>query len=489
MKQKLMQWVLAATLVCGTCVFTSCSKDKDDPAPTPVPEEQKVDPQPEPQPEPEPVPVKKNKDVFVEHTRTMTKQLAENLNFTSWNTANEFNTYFNTYVLNNPEFNKAILAAFVQKVMLSVKPVEEGSPLAAAGFTSFGTVDLTNFNYRFTMNENNAGFNIEEAEDFEVLLNGFNPMSEQMENGIYKVNLKVGGTTMTRVLPMPNVDGMAMVILLGSEFEFAMSSKISGSWNDDFSGIMHYVLPDGETDNSKGFTADAVINSNILPGTVGELGDKSQLEISISSDRVNGHATGQATWSQNGMKVLDLSVKESGEKMGAISNLDLSQFSSSASIFELIGSILGTRSIDEAKLTLLDDMTTTFSISNLKQLLEIEGDYRHDGRNYASKEAIEEYTKKMNELVKAELYCKGLNQTIPMTLLTAPVGVDYWTVYGFKFSDEEDYISMLSLLDRKTFAYMLNIMDHAVDPMEQSIIVVRQLLQYVQSLLGTFIQG
>ena len=30
-----MQWVLAATLICGTSVFTSCSSDNDD---TPVPE-------------------------------------------------------------------------------------------------------------------------------------------------------------------------------------------------------------------------------------------------------------------------------------------------------------------------------------------------------------------------------------------------------------------------------------------------------------------
>ena len=28
--KNLMQWVLAATLICGTSVFTSCSSDNDD---------------------------------------------------------------------------------------------------------------------------------------------------------------------------------------------------------------------------------------------------------------------------------------------------------------------------------------------------------------------------------------------------------------------------------------------------------------------------
>jgi hypothetical protein len=63
--------------------------------------------------------------------------------------------------------------------------------------------------------------------------------------------------------------------------------------------------------------------------------------------------------------------------------------------------------------------------------------------------------------------------------LSDQVGIDYWAVYGFKFSDEAEYVSMLSLLDRKTFAYMLNIIDHSVDHMQQSVIVGRQLIYYI----------
>lgn len=460
--KKTKLWVLAATLLCGTCVFTACSNDDNN-------DDRKSQTGTE-------------RAKFIEHTRATTKDLAENLNFTSWQTANAYNTYFNQYVLNNPEFEQSIVNAFMLEVLKTLTPVEEGSELAQQGFQSYAIVDLTNFNYRFTMNDDNTGFDIEEADGFEVILNGYNPMTEQLEKGVYKVTMSTTGTTMKRVLPMPNVEGTAMVLLLGSEFQFALSSKISGSWNDDFTGIMHYQVPEGATDSSKGFTADAIIKSNILAGTMSDQSDNTQLELSIASDRVNGIATGQACWTQNGRKMMELSVKESGTNMGGISNLDLSQFENSSSVFEVIGSILNSRSIDEAKLTLLDDLTTTFSVSNLKTLLELESEYRADGRNYADKETIEEYTKKMNELVKAELYCKGTNQTIPMRLTTGQVGIDYWTLYEFKFSDENDYVDLLTLYDKETLAYMLNIMDHSVDHMQQSVIVGRQLLKYAQLL-------
>ena len=112
--KKMMHWVLAATLVCGASVFTSCSSDNSDNAGS---IEQ----------------AKKDRKEFVAHTRATLKDLAENMNFSSWNAANTMNQYFNQYVLNNPEFEKAVLNAFMQKVMTSVKPVEAGSELAAMG--------------------------------------------------------------------------------------------------------------------------------------------------------------------------------------------------------------------------------------------------------------------------------------------------------------------------------------------------------------------
>jgi hypothetical protein len=452
--------MLAAILISGASVFTSCESNNDNPV-EPVPEKSEAE---------------KNRDKFIEHTRATVKELAENLNFESWETANNYNMYFNQYILNNKEFESSLTGTLLHMLAKNVQEVEEGSELATMGIKQYIDLNLSNFKYRFTMKEGKTDFDWEEADALEIILNGYNPVTKQVEDGIYKVTLKMDGVSGKKVIPVENSDGGAVVLTLPSELQFTLSSKISGAWHDDFSGVTRYQLPEGDTDSSKGFTAEAQINSDILPRD-GRKGDKTQLDLSINSDRVNGHAAVLGSWMQNGRKMLELSLKESGEKMGSISNLDMSQFSSSSSIFEVIGSILGTRSIDEAKVTLLDDLTVTFSMSNLLKLLEVDSEYRTVGRNYASKETIDEYTKKLNELVKAEIYCKGTNQTLPMRLATTPVGIDYWAVYQVKFS-EEDYVSLLAMLDRKTFAYVLNIMDHSADHMQQSVIVVRQLIEF-----------
>ncbi len=216
--KKIMHWVLAATLVCGASVFTSCSSDNSDNAGS---IEQ----------------AKNNRKEFVAHTRAMLKDLAENLNFNSWEYANTLNQYFNQYVLNNPDFEKAVLNAFMQKVMTSVKPVEAGSELAAMGYQMYGTVDLTDFNYRFTMNAEGTGFNVEAADDFEVILNAWNPTTQQVEAGLYRLTLKSGGSTTYKFEhAMSQQPGMALVVLIPSEFQFSSADRFSGQWNDGFSG-------------------------------------------------------------------------------------------------------------------------------------------------------------------------------------------------------------------------------------------------------------
>ena len=226
--KKILNWVMAATLVCGASVLTSCSSNNDD---NPAQEQ-----------------AKKNRKEFVEHTRDTMKDLAENLNFTSWEGANMLNKYFNEYVLNNPEFNKSILAAFMQKTLQNIKPVEEGSKLAEMGFTKYGTVDLTEFGYRFTMNAENTGFDVEEADDFEVIVNAFNPETSKVEPAMLKLTMKAGGSTsFKQIVRAREQEGLALVIIVPTEFQFAIADKFTGSWIDGFNGSFknEVTLQDG----------------------------------------------------------------------------------------------------------------------------------------------------------------------------------------------------------------------------------------------------
>jgi hypothetical protein len=84
--------------------------------------------------------------------------------------------------------------------------------------------------------------------------------------------------------------------------------------------------------------------------------------------------------------------------------------------------------------------------------------------------------------------CQGLNQYIPMRLQTAKIGIDYWSVPALNFADENGYVAITDMLDKESIEYMLNIADHAAVPMYKSVIVVGQLMRYMQTLMGNIKQ-
>ena len=500
-----MKWMLTATLcICGVSVFTSCSSDNSDNAGS---IEQ----------------AKKDRKEFVAHTRATLKDLAENLNFSSWNAANELNTRFNQYVLNNPDFEKAVLNAFMQKVMTSVKPVEAGSELAAMGYQMYGTVDLTDFNYRFTMNAEGTGFDVEAADDFEVILNAWNPTTQQVEAGLYRLTLKSGGSTTYKFEhAMSQQPGMALVVLIPSEFQFSIADRLSGQWHDGLSGSFKnevQSLDDNEffsllTDS---WTVSGTVNSNIsaVPSLKAKA-DATTLNFLISDNPKTKEIKREFSYIQNGRNMLSLTANGrdefgimpigSGPDMGERPDMgelgpekpdfdddgepdDRPTSSSSESqLLSLLRILVGGKSFDKLSFTLLDDLTTTLSISDCDKALTIAQEGAAARRAYADEQAIDQYTQQLNEIVKAKITCKGVNQEIPMRLMTTKFGVDWWTMPSFNFADENGYVSFVDLLDSQSVAYGINIIDHAAAPMQQSIIVVRQLLQYLQGLVSAFQQ-
>lgn len=483
--KKMMHWVLAATLICGASVFISCSSDiSDNPA-----QEQ----------------AKKNRKEFIEHTRATIKDLAENLNFTSWNAANNLNLGFNQDVLDNPEFEKAVLNTFMQKVKQSIKPVEEGSELATMGYKMYGTVDFTDFNYCFTLNAEGTGFDVEEAGDFEIIGIGFNPVTQQYIPHGLRLTLKAGGDTSIKFLhASTQQEGLAIIFLIPSEFQFAIANKYTGSWEDDFTGsFKNQATPPAGSEYAQlgrsNFSVSGTVNSR-LNKMMTSTDDESSLTFSIANDRVNHTGDYAFSWSQNGRNMVDLTIKQSRDAEGGLANLDLSQFTSMSSILDVLAAWMTTRNLDEAKLTLLDDLTTTISINDMTKALELARASASARRNYADEATIDQYTQQLNALINCEMTCKGVNQTIPMKLVTTKFGVDYWTMPAFRFvedpltegsnfADKNGYVSLVDLLDAESITYGINIIDHAAGPMQQSIIVVRQLLQYVQGLVNGFQQS
>ena len=460
--KKMKNLVLAATLICGASMFTSCTEGSDNPAPENA----------------------KDRKEFIAHTRENLKDLAENLNFASWEVANTINQEFNTAVLNNPRFEKAIIPLFTQKIRESVKPVEEGSELAALGYKQYATVDLTAFNYRFMMKEDGSGFDVEEAEDFEMIINGLNPRTQQWEKGLCKLTLKASGDTYKQLAKRLGNEELAVVILVPSDFAFSIASMVPGSWMERFIGSFNNnVTMSGESEFMNPKT-DVIGITGVISSIFPEIkegdyaADATDLNFIFTQDPVTNKVGTYLTFVHNGKNMMDLwSMLEYTDK-----EIDLSKYTGSGTILDLLVALMGGSNLD-ATLSLNGDLTTEISVSDCGKAMQLQKEMAHARRNYADQATIEGYTQQLNELVSAKMTCKGVNQEIPMRLQTEKFGVDYWAMPAFNFADEQGYVPFTQLLDKEYVEYAINIVDNAAEPMAGSIITVRQLLQFVQTFL------
>ena len=462
---RLMQWMIAAILICGATMFTSCSVNDDNSSKT----------------------ANENRKEFIKHTRENLKDLAENLNFSSWEVANKINQEFNTTVLNNPEFEKAIIPLFIQKIRESVKDVEEGSELAEMGYKQYATIDLTDFNYRFTMKDDNSGFDVEEADDFEMITNIVHPETKEVLLGANKLTLKASGDTYKQIAKRLGTDELAVVILVPSDFTFSIATMIPRTWKDAFTGVFkNDVTMSGESEYMNPKT-DAIGITGVLttglPDTPDgkRAADATELFFDIASNPVANESSMKFSFGHNDKSMIELEATANYTDK-EIDLTDFSQFTTSGKILDVLVALMSGGKL-EGSLTLNDDLTTAISISDCGKAMQLQKEMAHARRNYADQATIEEYTKQLNELMSAKMTCKGVNQVIPMKLQTEKFGVDYWAMPAFNFADEKGYVPFTELLDKESVEYAINIVDHAAEPMAGAIVTVRQLLQFVQTFI------
>ena len=352
------------------------------------------------------------------------------------------------------------------------------------GYKQYATIDLTEFNYRFTMKEDGSGFDVEEADDFEMIINGFNPTTQQVEKGMRKLKLEARGDTYKQLAKRLGNEELAVVILVPSGFLFSIASMVPGDWKDAFKGVFANVFVlSGESEFVNPRT-DAVSIAGFLSSEIGELPggkyapDATSLTFALDNDPVANKSNMKFTFWQNSKSMIEL------EATGKYTDkeIDFSQFTASGRILDVLTALMSGGKL-EAILTLNDDLTTTISISDCGKTMQLQHEMAHARRSYADQATIEGYTQQLNELVSAKLTCKGVNQEIPMRLQTEKFGVDYWAMPAFNFADEQGYVPFTQLLDKESVEYAINIVDHTAEPMAGAIVTVRQLMQFLQTFL------
>ena len=419
--RKIMNWVLAATLVSGASVFTSCSNDNSDNSGS---MEQ----------------AKRDRQEFIQHTRQNLKTLAENMNFSTWKSVNYFNTYLNQYVLLNDNFDKTFSRTVGMEVQKSLKPLP-AEVAAQTGKKYIAEVNLADFDYIFK--STGKGFDVTPNSEDGMLMEFASPKDP---NRGTQIHVKGSGEEYAQPSQALSNDSVAVVVRFPAHYDFTLSKKENGAWVSHIMASFDVAIAHGDYD-LKDLPADATdITKDTwnLKGVVSTTipGDATAMVFNIGQNPGTHKAGMTFDYTHNGVKTVGLrAVFTNDEGVTDFSKLDLS---SSSNILSVITAVMFGKSIDG-------------------------------------------YTRQLNGLVSAEITCKGVKQQIPMRLVTSKFGVDWWSMPSFNFADENGYVSFVDLLDSQSVAYGINIIDHAAEPMQQSIIVVRQLAQALLKMQSAFV--
>ena len=503
MKARMFRWVMAATLICGAAAFTACSNDDDN---STSKQEEKGG---------------QVRQAFIANTRANLKDLAENLNFSSWEGANHLNSDFNTNVLNNPAFDRTISTVFAMQILQNVRSVEPGSELEQLGFQSYTVVDLTQFNYRFTQKEDNTGFDVEPAEDFEMIFkrtppqrpeDGMEPEGEERpeipegveprgeRNDYVRLVLKASGSAVEMISTRISSDDVALIIRIPTAFAFTLDYMteegesmmgFSGTFKNEFAsrGSSSYINLRTDTWNISGELQSKVNapkdderprDSKAPAG--GPKEDATTVTFAIGQNPGTHKGSVELGFVHNNRKILNLS----GVMKSLNGQTDYTTFTSSTSLSDAFIAIMAGNSMEEGTLTLLDDMTISAKISDCQKALELRHAMARARRNYADEQIIDGYAQQLNQVVTCSMTAKALNQQLPMKMQTIKFGIDYHAVPAVKFPDEDDYVPFTEMLDQESIEYAINIADHAAEPLKESLITVRQLVLYLRSLMSNF---
>ena len=446
--RKIFQWAMAAALICGASVFTSCTNDTSD-----NPTEQ----------------AKKNRKEFIQHTRQNLKEVAENLNFSTWNSVNYFNTYINQYLLLNDDFDKTISRTFGQEIQKTME-VLPADVAERTGKKYGATVNLADFDYIFTATQ--TGFDVTPNTEDGLIVELTNPTAPEQS---VRISIKGSGEEYDLKAERMSNDSVGVVVKIPARYDFTFSTKQNDAWVENITVCteLTVAIDPNKPEYLPAYAADIRKDAWNLKGTIKTSipGDATEAVFNIGQDP-NTHKSG-----------LTLDYAEMSNMNGLT---DLSGLTSSNSIMDVMQAIMLGNSIDNLQITLLDDLTTTVKVTDCQKVLVLQSEMAKARRSYADQATIESYVSQLNELVSGSMVCKGLNQQIPMRLATTKIGVDWWACPALNFADENGYVPLTEMLDKESLEYGLNIIDHAAAPMQQSVVTVRQVMQALQKMQNAF---
>ena len=279
--KRMFQWAMAAALICGASVFTSCTNDTSD-----NPTEQ----------------AKKNRKEFIQHTRQNLKEVAENLNFSTWNSVNYFNTYINQYLLLNDDFDKTISRTFGQEIQKSIKPLP-ADVTEKWGRKYAATVNLADFDYIFTSTQ--TGFDVTPNTEDGLIVELTNPTAPEQS---VRIGIKGSGEEYDLFDQRMSNDSVAVMVKIPARYDFTFSTKQGDAWVAAMTVSTELTVNKAEYDDPdlQPETADIRKDAWNLKGTIKTSipGDATEAVFNIGQDP-NTHKSGLTLdYTHNGKKMI-----------------------------------------------------------------------------------------------------------------------------------------------------------------------------------------
>lgn len=430
------------------------------------------------------------------YLRTALQQFAQkNINFSALTLGNSVITQCASLL--TAETIEKMKEDATKKVQERLKQVDANSELAMYGFLDYVEVDPKDFDGRFTFNEDGS-FVKTDANQLEIV---FPVRFEGQEPVMLETVIKGTGNTVKMALPyLPKIRERkrAMVLTLPEQFDITIGmpgmTLFNGQLKMAFEKKSQSQYVSLLTDK---WTISGNLNAHIKGfAELGFADDENTISFSNSFDGATGQIVRSFGFKKNGLDIIERTAKVTLPQLPTTIQTLMSMLPfimsipaetsiadlAKTTILSLVGSgqakqmvdsflfgLLQDGAIDEATVTLFGDLSLTAKVKNLAAVIQTQQEMAAYRRSGADEKTIQQYVDQLNSNIELSGACKSLQQELPMKLITTQVGVDFWAMPAVKFADESTYRPLTELLDIKSLSYLLNIADHAVEPLSATV--------------------
>lgn len=371
----------------------------------------------------------------------------------------------------------------ISKVKGQVKPVEEGSELAKAGYEKYAVLDFNLFDGVYSFSED--GEMTKGDATGQIVINF--PVDLEDFSGNVTATLKGSEKRSEMLVSYLKDNTVALIIRLPETINVTMSNKDGVSLYDGKLNIAFEKKSEGSSYFN--LLADKWTISSELNAHLKDLNDENTLTTSLSYDGSTGTVASAYGFSLNGQSVIERKAQVTLPILSQISMM-IPMISNMMSLnngspVDMIASILSTgsakemvagisamllngASLDNYEVTLLGDLTISASISNIYMAIQTNKALKEARRNFADEATISQSVEQLNQFIKLGLKAKKLNAELPAKLVTTKVGVDYTPLPAVSF-DGKEFTPITELIDVKSTGYIINIADHCVQPLSTAV--------------------